>query len=80
MQLIGMPGRDSVAAMRRFVDRYDLGFAPHAADPDGKLWAGLGVRYQPTWIFVNDDGTSTLEFGELEGGALRSRFDKLLAS
>lgn len=81
VQLIGVPGRDSVAAMRRFVDKYGLGFVPHAADPDATLWAKLGVRYQPTWIFVEGTtGEATLEFGDFEGNALRDRFDALLAT
>ena len=81
VQLIGVPGRDSVAAMKAFVDKYDLAFVPHAADPDGKLWARLGVRYQPTWIFVEGTtGKATLEFGDFQGKALRDRFDALLAA
>lgn len=67
--------------MRRFVEKYGLDFAPHAADPNGKLWAQLGVRYQPTWIFVNGTtGEATLEFGDFGGDALRKRFDALLAT
>ncbi len=81
VQLIGVAGRDSVAAMRKFVDKYGLGFAPHAADPEGKLWAQLGVRYQPTWIFIEGTtGKATLEFGDFEGKALSDRFDALLAA
>lgn len=81
VQLIGVPGRDSVAAMRKFVDKYDLGFAPHATDPEGKLWAQLGVRYQPTWIFIEGTtGKATLEFGDFEGKALSDKFDALLAA
>lgn len=81
VQLIGVPGRDSVAAMRSFVDEYGLGFVPHAADPDGKLWAKLGVRYQPTWIFVEGTtGKATVEFGDFEGDLLRQQFDALLAT
>lgn len=75
-----MPGRDSLDAMRRFVERHGLGFLPHAADPDGELWAKLGVRYQPTWIFVNGaDGKTAVEFGDFEAGALRERLDRLIA-
>jgi hypothetical protein len=81
VQLIGVPGRDTVAKMRAFVKKYDLGFAPHAADTDGKLWAQLGVRYQPTWIFVEGTtGKATVEFGDFEGKALRDRFDALVAA
>jgi hypothetical protein len=80
IQLIGVPGRDSIAAMNGFVKRHGLGFVPHAADTDGRLWAKLGVRYQPTWIFINGtDGKATTEFGDFEGDALRSRFDALLS-
>ena len=79
VQVIGVPGRDSVASMRRFVERHGLGSMPHAVDPDGKLWAQLGVRYQPAWIFVDGaDGEVTLEFGDFEGDELRARFDALL--
>ncbi len=78
--VIGVPGRDSLGAMQRFVERHGLGFLPHAVDPDGALWAELGVRYQPTWIFVNGaDGRATVEFGDFEGDALRKRLDRLLA-
>lgn len=80
MQVIGVPGRDTVEAMRRFVERHGLDFLPHAADPEGKVWADLGVRYQPTWIFVNGtDGKVTREFGDFDGADLRSRFDDLIA-
>ena len=81
VQLIGVAGRDSVSAMRGFVERHGLGFVPHAADPDGALWAHLGVRAQPTWVFINGgDGESTTEFGELAPDDLRQRFDALLAA
>ncbi|HET9442546.1 MAG TPA: hypothetical protein VFO65_04440 [Acidimicrobiales bacterium] len=79
VQVIGMPGRDSLDAMRGFVERHGLGSVPHAVDGDGKLWARLGVRYQPTWIFVNGaDGEATIEFGDFDPDGLRSRFDALL--
>ena len=78
--MIGVPSRDSVAAMRRFVERHGLGAVPHAADPDGKVWADLGVRYQPTWIFINGaDGKATTEFGDFDEDGLRGRFDDLLS-
>lgn len=81
VQLIGMAGRDTPASLRRFVERHGLGFVPHAVDPDGALWAQLGVRYQPTWIFVSGrTGQAALEFGDFEPDRLAERFDTLLAS
>ncbi|MEO7837501.1 MAG: hypothetical protein ABIS21_07660 [Acidimicrobiales bacterium] len=78
--MIGVPGRDALAAMKDFVDRHGLESVPHAVDTDGKLWAKLGVRYQPTWIFINGtDGKATTEFGDFDIDALRSRFDTLLS-
>ena len=74
-----MPGRDDVGAMRAFVERHGLGGVPAAADPDGGLWSRLGVRGQPTWIFVDDGGEVSKEFGDFEAEALRSRFERLLA-
>ena len=65
--------------MRSFVERHGLGFVANAADPDGRLWSKLGVRGQPTWIFVDASGKTTMEFGDFEGDALRARFDTLLA-
>lgn len=65
--------------MRAFVQRHGLGFVPNVADTDGELWAKLGVRAQPTWIFVDGGGKTTLEFGDLEGEQLKARFDGLLA-
>ena len=80
VQLIGLAGRDSVAAMRDFVQRHGLGLVPHVADADGKVWAELDVRYQPSWIFVNgSDGAVSSELGDLEVDELRSRLDALVA-
>lgn len=78
--VIGMAGRDSVGAMRKFVERHGLGFLPHTVDTNGELWADLRVRVQPTWIFVNGgDGKAAVEFGDFEPDALRARFDRLIA-
>lgn len=74
-----MPGKASVGDMRAFVERHGLGFVPNAVDPDGELWAKLGVRAPPTWIFIDAGGMTTMEFGELGGEALKANLDRLLA-
>jgi hypothetical protein len=76
-----MAGLDDVAPMRGFVERHGLGFFPHAVDPDGRLWARLGVLGQPAWIFVRADGTVERRVpGALSEGALAAELDHLLAS
>ncbi len=79
VRIIGMAGYDGVEAMRGFVERHGLGFIPHTMDPDGGLWGKLGVRSQPSWIFVNGGGETTREFGELDKGVLKIRLDDLVA-
>lgn len=80
VKVIGMAGFDGTEAMRGFVQRHELGSIPHTADVDGSLWPRLGVRSQPSWIFVNGaDGETTREFGELDSGVLKARLDDLVA-
>ena len=74
-----MPGRDDTGAMRAFVERHGLGHVPMAVDPNGELWSSLGVRGQPTWIFVDQSGQVSKEFGDFEAEALRARFERLIA-
>ena len=64
--------------MRAFVQRHGLAF-PHVADVSGEVWAQLGVRGQPAWIFIDDDGTPTMVLGELGGSALNVRLDDLVS-
>ncbi len=79
VHVVGMPGRDDTGAMRAFVERHGLGRVPMAVDPDGQLWSRLGVRGQPAWIFVDDGGQVSKEFGDFEADVLRARFDRLIA-
>jgi hypothetical protein len=74
-----VPGNDSRENMRAFVDRFRLGFA-QAVTEDGSLWAHFGVAYQPAWVFVNDDGETTLVPYELPKDELERTLDDLIAA
>lgn len=65
--------------MQRFVDEFGLEF-PQGVSEDGTLWASFGVAYQPAWVFVNDDGSSTVVPKSLEPAELRRMLDDLLAA
>lgn len=65
--------------MQGFVDEFGLGF-PQAVTEDGSLWANFGVAYQPAWVFVNDDGSSTLVPNPLEPAELDRTLDDMLAT
>ena len=74
-----MAALDSTDAMQRFVDEFSLNF-PQAVSEDGSLWARFGVPYQPAWVFVNDDGRTTVIQGVLPDDELRRILDELAAS
>jgi hypothetical protein len=63
--------------MRGFVETYGLGF-PQAVAEDGSLWNHFGVAYQPAWVFIDDDGSSTLVPNELTPDELSRTLDDLL--
>ena len=82
MTIIGVPSRDTVAAMRDFVARHDLSHIPQAADVDGEVWAANEVIGQPAWVFVDgasgQTATVTRHLGALGGDGLAARIDELL--
>ncbi|MCM6779067.1 redoxin domain-containing protein [Nocardia sp. CDC159] len=51
-EFVGIAGRDTISAMREFVDEYDLPF-PNLVDTDGTLWHRFDVSTQPTFVFVS---------------------------
>lgn len=57
VDIVGVSGRDTVDAMRRFVSKYELPF-PSVADTDEVLWDRARVIGQPAWVFVDPRGRS----------------------
>ena len=55
---VGIAGRSDVGAMLGFVSRYNLNFT-NLDDSDGTLWARFNVPWQPAYLFVKSDGTSS---------------------
>ncbi|CDO05295.1 protein disulfide oxidoreductase [Mycolicibacterium cosmeticum] len=55
---VGVAARSDVAAMQGFVSRYNLGFT-NLNDADGSIWARFNVPWQPAYLFVKRDGTSS---------------------
>jgi peroxiredoxin len=80
IEIIGVAGRDGVANMRKFVDRHALDLIPHVADESGAIWAGAGVRGQPTWLLVDRDGSVERLFGLVGEDELQRQIDRLVAT
>ena len=55
---VGIAGRSDVGQMQGFVSKYGLNFT-NLNDSDGSLWARFGVPWQPAYLFVRPDGSST---------------------
>ena len=55
---VGVAARADVAAMEGFVSKYNLNFT-NLNDADGSIWARFRVPWQPAYVFLRPDGTST---------------------
>jgi len=55
---VGISTRADVAAMQGFVSKYSLNFT-NINDADGSIWARFNVPWQPAYVFLNANGTSS---------------------
>lgn len=53
---------------------------PHIADESGDVWRAFDVRSQPSFVFIDDDGTIAGEAGSLSEEGIAERLDALIAS
>lgn len=73
-----MAWHDTREAMQAFVDRYGLRM-PTAVDEDDQLFGRFGFFYQPSWVFMDEDGRFEALRQELGPDGLRDRIEALLA-
>jgi len=55
---VGVAARADVGQMQSFVSKYNLNFT-NLDDADGSIWARFNVPWQPAYVFLRPDGTST---------------------
>jgi thiol-disulfide isomerase/thioredoxin len=55
---VGVAARADVGQMEGFVSKYNLNFT-NLNDADGSIWARFKVPWQPAYVFLRPDGTST---------------------
>ena len=80
IQLVGVPGRGELDAMREFVDDTGTGSIIHLADLDGDVWSAFGIYGQPAFAFIDDSGEVEVFIGGMGGKALAERIDELIAT
>ncbi len=74
---VGVAGRDDLPAINDFIDTLDVGAFEHAVDEDGSLWANYQITTQPSFVFIDDDGTTTNHVGALGIDRLTEVLDDL---
>ena len=79
MEFLGIAWHDTTQAMQRFVDRYGLRM-PTAVDETEEIFSRFGFFYQPSWVFVDEDGEFTALRQELGVDGLRAEIEKLIAA
>ncbi len=72
-----MPGRSEVPDMEAFVADYGVSGFEHAIDDTGDLWQTFGITSQPSFAFINDNGTIETHRGALGATALAARVEAL---
>lgn len=80
VSIVGVAGRDEMPAIVAFVDDLDVGGFPHAVDSGGDLWRAYGITNQPSFVFLNDDGTSVGFLGAMGAAGMSEQIEVLLAS
>ena len=55
---VGISTRSDVGSMQNFVSKYNLNFT-NLNDANGSIWAQFNVPWQPAYVFLKADGTST---------------------
>ena len=55
---VGIATRADNAALQGFVSKYGLNFT-NINDADGSIWAKFNVPWQPAYVFLRPDGSST---------------------
>lgn len=75
-----MASRDDADAIRGFVDTYQVQGFEHIIDEGGLVWERFGVVSQPTFVFINDDGTVETNIGAMGLDGLTDAAETLKAT
>ena len=66
--------------MAAFLDDYGVDSFDHVADLRGEIWAVFGVSAQPSYVFINDDGSILRHIGGMQPDELAEQLDVLIES
>ena len=66
--------------MAEFVERFGVEGIDHVSDEDLLIWQELGITGQPSWAYINDDGTVEVERGSLGEEGIIAKMNELAAA
>ena len=78
--IIGVAGRDEPSAMAAFVEDLAVGNFSHVADEDLQIWMQYDIRSQPSYVFIDNDGSFETVIGAMGESGLSYKIAELLAA
>lgn len=78
MRFVGISGQDDIEEMNSFVTENGVDGFDHVADLNGELWRVFGVSAQPSYVFINDDGTIQRHIGGMASSDLVAQLEELI--
>lgn len=78
--MLGVAGRADASTFNEWVESRGVAAFDHIADDDGSVWGEFGIRTQPAFVFINDDGTFEAVNGRLGTDSLTERITALIES
>ncbi len=67
-------------AIVAFVEDLGVDQFPHVVDESGELWRAYGVTSQPSFYFINDDGTANGYVGAMGVEGMSEQLEIILGS
>ena len=68
-----------MSAITEFIDTLNVGAFEHAVDDDGSVWASFAITTQPSFVFIDDDGTTSTHVGALGVDGLSEALNDLVS-
>jgi len=78
--MIGVAGRDDADTFQQWVTDRGVDAFEHIADPDIEIWREFRITSQPSFVFINNDGTIESHIGPLGLEGLTARINELIAA
>lgn len=78
INFVGVAAQGTASEMVAFASETGVTGFPHLADLDSSIWSHFGVPYQPSYVFVDASGNSTLSVGSRSISELEAELRELI--